>query len=369
MRTLLAFILAFFSFAAYTQTQSDKTQTTYTLETVAQGLNFPWSIAFLPNGDYLLAMRSAELRRISPDGVVGEPLNNLPESYVASQGGYFDVVLDPNFTQNKTLYLAFAYGTEKANGVRVVKASLAPNSLEQLEPIFTIESLKDTPVHYGGRLQFINDGTLLITTGDGFNYREAAQDKSSQLGKIIRINKDGSVPNNNPFANNKNANAYIYSLGHRNPQGLAYDSANNIIYMHEHGPLGGDEVNIIEPGHNYGWPATSYGVNYSGAQITPLTQAPGITDPIHYWAPSIAPSGLAYYNGSTFPAWQGSLFVGALVDKEVRRLTLNDGEVIAEESLFKEIGERIREIKVGPDGFLYILTDSDNGKLIRVRPQ
>jgi len=235
--------------------------------------------------------------------------------------------------------------------------------------IYTLNPSKDTPVHYGGRLQFINDGTLLISTGDGFNYREASQDKFNQLGKIIRINSDGSIPLDNPFADGKEGDPKVYSYGHRNPQGMSYDSSTNTIYTHEHGPKGGDEVNVISAGDNYGWPATSYGVNYSGAIITPFTQADGITDPIYHWVPSIAPSGLVYYTGSAFPQWQGSLFVGALVNQELRRLVLDNGKVVKEEAMFSEINARIRDVRANAKGHLYILTDSKQGRIIRVVPK
>lgn len=365
MRTLFFIIFASLASTAYSDVTAPQP---YKLQTVSTGLKYPWSMAFLDNGDYLVSMRSGELRRISPKGIVSEPISNTPESYVASQGGYFDVVLDPNHQENKLIYLAFAHGTRKANGTRVIKARLTATSLEDIKPIYTVEPLKDTPVHYGGRLQFLDDGTLLITTGDGFEYREAAQDNFNQLGKIIRINTDGGVPTDNPFADGKNGDPKVYSLGHRSPQGLAYDSANKVIYMHEHGAKGGDEVNIIKAGKNYGWPATTYGVNYSGALISPLTQAPGITDPIKYWTPSIAPSGLTIYTANAFPNWKGSLFVGALVDKSVYRLSLENGKVTNQEELFSEIGARIRDVRTGPDGNLYILTDSSRGKLIRISP-
>lgn len=363
MRNTLFFILALFSSTAYSEAN-----TTYRLETVAQGLNHPWSIAFLPNGDYLVSMRSGELRRITANGDVGKPLVNTPATYVKSQGGYFDVVIDPEFASNQTIYLSFAHGTRKANATRVIKAKLVNNTLENVSTIFTAEPTKDTALHYGGRLQFINDGTLLISVGEGSEYREAAQDKFSHLGKIIRINSDGSVPADNPFADGKEGDPKVYSYGHRSPQGLSYDAATNTIYMHEHGPRGGDEVNIVKASNNYGWPATTYGINYSGAIITPFTQAAGVTDPIHYWVPSIAPSGLAYYAGSAFPAWQGNLFVGALVNRDLRRLIIENGNVIKEEIIFAEINARIRDVRVGPKGHLYILTDSRRGKIIRVVP-
>ena len=366
------FIVFYCHTPVYSQTDSPshkiKKNSNYQLDIIASGLNYPWSIAFLPNGDYLLSLRGGELRRLSSKGELGQAIKNTPKTYVASQGGYFDITLAPDFADNQHVYLSFAYGTSKNNATRIVKAILNGNTLEQVTPIFTVKNSKDTPVHYGGRMQFLNDGTLLLTTGDGFNYREAAQDPFSQLGKIIRIDANGDIPKDNPFADGKKADPAVYSLGHRSPQGLSYDSQNNIIYMHEHGPKGGDEVNVVMPAHNYGWPVTSYGTNYSGALVSPLTQAPGITDPIHYWTPSVAPSGLAYYAADAFSEWQGNLFVGTLVNQDVRRLTLHNDKVIDEEIMFTEIGQRIRDVRVGPDGFLYLLTDSAQGQVVRVRP-
>ena len=356
-------LLLLFSISTLTLARSDKP---YQLQTLSDGLEYPWSIAFLPNGDYLVSLRVGKLLRVSASGEILAELGNTPASYVAGQGGYFDIALDPAFDTNQKVYLAFAHGSPKQNATRVIQAELAETELKNVKTIFTVATSKDTPAHYGGKLQFISDGTLLLTTGDGFQCREKAQDKFSQLGKIIRMHSDGSVPADNPYADGKNGDPYVYSYGHRSPQGLAFDAANKIIYMHEHGPQGGDEVNIIQSGANYGWPATGYGVNYSGARVSPHTEYPGITDPAHYWVPSIAPSGLAFYDGDIFPQWQGSLFVGALVNKEVRRLELKDGKVVAEHALFSELGERIREVRQAPDGNLYLLTDSENGKVIRV---
>ncbi len=360
-------LIAIFIILASFQTHSKEQN--YQLTTLAEGLNYPWSIAFLPNGDFLLSMRSGELRILSVGGEVSEPIANTPEAYVRSQGGYFDVVLDPNFSKNQTLYLAFAYGLPKANATRIIRAKLVDNRLENVQPIFTVNPTKKTAAHYGGRMVFLNDGTLLLTTGDGFQQRESSQDASTQLGKIVRINSDGSTPEDNPFVGAKGSDDKIYSLGHRSPQGLAYDSKNNIVYAHEHGPKGGDEVNIIQAGENYGWPVVTHGVNYSGAIISPYKSLKGFADPIKVWVPSVAPSGLAYYDADAFPNWQGSLFVGTLVNHDVRRLELKAGKVTEEEILFAEIDERIRDIKVGLDGLLYILTDSKEGKVIRVEPQ
>jgi glucose/arabinose dehydrogenase len=348
---------------------SEQATVGYKIETVAEGLDYPWSIAFLPNGDYLVAFRVGEVRRISPAGVVGEPLAGLPDTYVASQGGYFDIVLDPDFASNKTVYLSFAHGTATENGTRIVKGTLGETSVEDVQTLFTVSPLKDTPVHYGGKMIFLADGTLMMTTGDGFEYREAAQDKFSLLGKIIRINKDGSIPADNPYADGIQGDPKVWSYGHRSPQGLVLDDTTGIVYMHEHGAQGGDELNAVLPERNYGWPAVTKGINYSGAYVSPLQSAPGIVEPLTYWVPSIAPSGLAIYDGAAFPQWRGDLFVGALVDQEVRHIKLEAGKVVNEVPIFTEIAARIRDIRVGPDGFLYILTDSDSGKVLRVVPE
>jgi glucose/arabinose dehydrogenase len=343
-------------------------QASYTLETVADDLNYPWSIAFLPEGDYLVAMRSGEVRRISAQGVISPALEGLPDSYVLSQGGYFDITLDPNFANNQRIYLSFAYGTPEQNGTRIVSGRLNGDRVENVTPIFTVAPLKDTAVHYGGKMLFLLDGTLVMTTGDGFEYREAAQDTFNLMGKIIRINSDGSIPADNPYASNGLGNAAVWSYGHRNPQGLVLDKATGRLYSHEHGAKGGDELNLVKPDTNYGWPAVTKGVNYSGAYVSPLRSAPGIEEPLTYWDPSIGASGLAIYDGAAFPNWQGKLFIGALVDEEVRMLTLSEGKVTDEQAMFSEIGARIRDVRTGPDGMLYLLTDSEQGKVIRVVP-
>ena len=343
-------------------------QASYTLETVADDLNYPWSIAFLPEGDYLVAMRSGEVRRISAQGVISPALEGLPDSYVLSQGGYFDITLDPNFANNQRIYLSFAYGTPEQNGTRIVSGRLNGDRVENVTPIFTVAPLKDTAVHYGGKMLFLLDGTLVMTTGDGFEYREAAQDTFNLMGKIIRINSDGSIPADNPYASNGLGNAAVWSNGHRNPQGLVLDKATGRLYSHEHGAKGGDELNLVKPDTNYGWPAVTKGVNYSGAYVSPLRSAPSIEEPLTYWDPSIGASGLAIYDGDAFPNWQGKLFIGALVDEEVRMLTLSEGKVTDEQAMFSEIGARIRDVRTGPDGMLYLLTDSEQGKVIRVVP-
>ncbi len=357
MRSLFAFTLLAL---AMTASASD-----YKVEVVAEGFDYPWSIGFLPGGDYLVSTREGEVFRVTPEGETSAALTDTPPTYVAGQGGYFDAIPDPDFSNNSLVYLSYAGGTPEANGTTIMRARLTDTGFADTEIIYSAIPTKDTPQHYGGKLLFLPDGTLMVTTGDGFEYREAPQDTMSHLGKVIRINSDGSVPEDNPFVDG-GGDAKVYSYGHRNPQGLAIDSSNGDIYLHEHGPKGGDELNLIMPGANYGWPAVTYGENYSGAYVSPLTQYPGVTDPLHYWVPSIGPSGLAYYDGDVFPEWQGDLFVGALVDMEVRRLDMEDGKVVAEEPLFSELGERIRDVRTGPDGNLYLLTDSDSGKVLRI---
>jgi len=344
-------------------------QASYKLQTLAEDLAFPWSIAFLPDGDYLVALRGGEVLRINEANQSSTTLTGLPPSYVRSQGGYFDITLDPEFDSNQRIYLSFAHGTPEANGTRIVTGILNGSSVENVTPIFTVEPLKDTPVHYGGKIQFLPDGTMTMTTGDGFEYREAAQDPFNLLGKVIRIISDGSIPADNPFADGSQGHPAVWSYGHRNPQGLVFDSANNLLYAHEHGAKGGDELNLIKAGANYGWPAVSKGINYSGAYVTPLRSAPGVEEPLTFWDPSIGASGLALYNGDAFPQWQGNLFVGALVDQEVRMLTLQEGRVVSEQALFSELNARIRDVRTGPDGLLYLLTDSEQGKVVRVLPE
>lgn len=333
------------------------------LETVASGLDTPWSLAFLPDGSLLVTERPGRLRRVSSSGEISAPIVRLPEVYAAGQGGLFDVVLHPQFAVNQLIYLSYAEGSARDNGTAVARARLAGDRLQDLSVIFRVASRKDTPMHYGGRMAFLPDGSLLLTTGDGFDYREQAQDVNSQLGKVLRMNDDGSPAAGNPFPLAR----YIYSMGLRNPQGLAIGN-DGTIWLHEHGPRGGDELNRIVAAANYGWPVATYGIDYSGAMISPHTALPGLIQPRHYWVPSIAPSGLAVYQGDAFPDWQGDLFVGALVDHEVRRLEIENNEVVAEETLFSELGVRIRDVRTGPDGFLYIVTNGSPGEIVRVRP-
>jgi glucose/arabinose dehydrogenase len=338
----------------------------YRIEPLAEGLEHPWSIAVLPDGRMLVTERAGRLRIIRDGRLLDEPVRGVPEAFVRSQAGLFEVLLDPDYATNGWIYLSLAHGDAQASGTRVVRGRLDGNEFTDQQVIFDIQPPRDTPVHYGGRMAFLGDGTLAIGLGDGFDYREAAQRLDSHTGTIVRIRSDGSVPDDNPFVGEEGARPEIYSYGHRNVQGLVFDPAAGRLWAHEHGPRGGDEVNIVVAGRNYGWPVATFGVDYSGARISPYTSRPGMEDPVLHWTPSIAPSGMALYRGAQFPEWDGDLLVTALVAREVRRLELEGDRVVAQEPLFEEIGERLRDVKVAPDGALLLLTDSPRGRVLRI---
>lgn len=332
----------------------------FRLDTWAKGLDLPWSLAFLPDGSALVTELGGKLLRIDESGSLVGPVANVPAVYFAGQGGLFDVVLHPEFVRNRLVYLSYAEGSAADNGTAIARGRLLEGALQDVEVIFRNFTRKDTAVHYGGRMAFMPDGTLLLTTGDGFDYREAAQNVDSGLGKVLRMNDDGTPAAGNPFP----GSPYVYSYGHRNPQGLAV-STGGVIWLHEHGPRGGDELNRIEAGVNYGWPAITFGVDYSGAVISPYTEWEGMAQPVYQWTPSIAPSGLSIYEADLFPAWRGDVLLGALLDREVRRLDLAEGRVVAEEALFEQLSARIRDVRVGPEGALYIATPD---RIVRVTP-
>lgn len=340
----------------------------YQIETVAEGLAFPWNAAFLADGTVLVTELDGQLRAIRDGELDPTPITGVPEVYRASQGGFFDVVPHPDFANNQLLYLSYAAGEPSANATRVARAKFDGTALSELEVIYEVTPLKDTPVHYGGRIAFAPDGKLFLTTGDGFNYREEAQVLSNTLGSIVRLNDDGTVPADNPFVGQEGVKPEIYSHGHRSPQGLVI-TADGTVYMNEHGPQGGDEINLIEAGKNYGWPVIGYGIDYSGARISPFTEMEGMEQPIKYWVPSIAPASLDLYTGTLFPAWTGDFFVAGLVPGDVRRVDLEDGAIVGEEILFAELESRIRGVQMAPDGSLYVLTDGEDGKVLRVTPK
>lgn len=339
----------------------------YELEVLAEPLEHPWSIAFLPGGAMLVTERPGRLRLVMTEGLEPMPVAGLPEVFASGQAGLLDVLLAEDFEDSGVLFLSFAYGNADENHTRVVRARYDGQELLDVVPIFTTQPPKSGDAHYGGRMAWMDDGTLLIGTGDGFYFREESQNLESHLGKIIRIRDDGTVPEDNPFVGSATAKPEIYSYGHRNVQAIVNHRDHGVIYAHEHGPRGGDELNIILPGRNYGWPVISYGKDYSRALITPFTSYEDMEQPLLHWTPSIAPAGMTLYDGEVFPKWKGSFFVAALAEESVRRVPLLDGGQPGEQDiLFTELEQRIRDIRTGPDGALYLVTDEPDGQLIRV---
>ena len=342
-------------------------QATFELVTVVGGLEHPWGMAFLPDASILVTERPGRLRIVREGQLVSAPIEGVPPVYASGQGGLLDVALDPEFASNRLIYLSYAAEGDSGNSTRVARAILGDGRLENLEVIFTAEPLVDASKHFGSRLAFDAEGHLFITVGER-GQGDRAQDLGQDNGKVIRLYPDGSVPEDNPFIGVDGARPEIFSYGHRNPQGLAIHPQTGIPWLHEHGARGGDEVNVVRPGANYGWPVITYGIDYSGAPIGEGTHKEGMAQPIHYWVPSIAPSGMAFYDGEAFPEWRGDLFVGALRSELLARLELDGEQVVAEERLLEGAIGRIRDVEVGPDGYLYLLTDESDGGLYRLEP-
>ncbi len=337
-------------------------------QTITDGLKAPWGLAFLPNGGYLITEKTGGVIRVAADGTKTN-LSGAPEAFVASQGGLLDVVLSPTYATDNTVYVTYSYGDRNANGTAVFKAVLGADSLTG-DTIFKTSPPKDTANHYGARMAFMPDGNFILTMGDGYAYREEAQSLDNHFGKTLRLTADGKAAPGNPFIGQDGALPEIYSYGHRNPQGLIYDGATGTIWLHEHGPKGGDEINKVEPSLNYGWPVATFGIDYSGAQISPFKTYKGMTDSIYYWNPSIAPSGMAIVRGDMFGAWDGDLLVGGLASRDLRRVKMEGGRAVSETILLGDMGLRIRDVRVGPDGAIYVLSDEKtDGKLIRVTPR
>lgn len=338
------------------------------LTRIAGDLEFPWGLAVLPDGSMLVTEREGRLRAIKDGALVDAAISGGPEAYVEAQGGYLGLALDPGFEENRTIYLSYSSGTKESNRTTVVRASISEDlsALSDVQEIFRGAD-KGGGYHFGGQLEFMSDGTLLVALGDGFKWMEDAQGTGNYFGKIARINTDGSIPEDNPFTDG-DAPA-VYSYGHRNVQGLEVNPDTGTVWAHEHGPKGGDELNLIEPGNNYGWPKITYGVNYNGSIITTETEAEGMEQPKVKWVPSIAPSGMVLYTGDKYPGWQGDLFIGGMNGPEglkLVRIDLEGDDVVGTEDLLTDQNLPIRAVVQGTDGYLYIATHEIPGSVYRI---
>ncbi|MCF8478268.1 MAG: PQQ-dependent sugar dehydrogenase [Pseudolabrys sp.] len=342
------------------------------VETVARGLVHPWALAFLPDGRMLVTERPGRMRIVTREGKLSPPLAGVPKVYASRQGGLFDAVLDRDFAQNRTIYFSYAEPFDGGGRTALARATLDSGGsprLNDVKIIYRQHGPASHGAHFGGRIVQAADGALFVSNGEHFTGRDMAQTLDNDLGKIVRIKPDGSAPKDNPFVDKAGARPEIWSYGHRNPQGLTINPADGTLWEQEHGPMGGDEVNVVSAGKNYGWPRVSYGLNYDGSIVgTGKAQATGYADPVWHWTPSIAPSGMTFYTGDLFPGWKGSLFNGALKYQLLSRLEFKDGKPVKEERLLQGLNERIRDVRQGPDGALYLLTDDNSGRVLRVSP-
>lgn len=341
------------------------------LETVAGNLEHPWSIAFLPGGEMLVTERPGRLRRILEGELLADPVAGLPQIAASGQGGLLDLALHPEFADNRLLYFSYSDQTSDGMTTRVARARYEAGQLHDLESVFEALPRSSGGRHFAGRLVFDPKGYLYISVGDRGEMARA-QDPADHAGSIIRLNDDGTIPGDNPFVDQSEVRDEIFTWGNRNPQGLTIHPQTGEVWSNEHGPRGGDEINLIRSGLNYGWPEVTHGVNYSGFSITPHTELPGMESPLLHWTPSIAPSGITFYTGSDFPLWQGQIFSGALRDRLISRVSVTETEegyqLHEEERFLQEFGQRIRDIRQGPDGYLWLLTDENPGQVVRILP-
>lgn len=348
------------------------------VEVLARDLEHPWALAFIGAGRMLVTERPGRLRLVQPDGAVGPPIAGVPTVDAVGQGGLLDLLADSDFAHNRTLYFCYAertigdildLGGTNSTALAAARLSDDGSRLEQVTVLFRQRPKVRSSAHFGCRIVENTDGTLFLTLGERFSHMQDAQTLANHLGKVVRLHKDGSVPPDNPFVGKKGALPQIWSYGHRNIQGATL-GPDRRLWIHEHGPQGGDEINRPEAGKNYGWPVITYGENYGGGKIgAGLTAKPGMEQPLHQWTPSIAPSGMVFLRSARYgKAWQGSLFVGSLKFHYLDRLELRDGKVVREERLLQDLGQRIRDVREGPDGLLYVLTDERRGQLLRLRP-
>jgi glucose/arabinose dehydrogenase len=327
----------------------------------------PWALAFLPDGRMLVTERPGRLRIVDQQGAVSAPLAGVPAVHAVGQGGLLDVALDPGFARNRTIYLSYAEpGPGGTSGTAVARARLADAGLEEVRVIYQQRPKLRGGGHYGSRLVFGRDGTLFITQGDRMVGRDSVQSLTAGQGKIMRINTDGTIPRDNPFVGRNDAQPEIWSYGHRNAQGAALHPETGVLWAVEHGPRGGDELNHPEAGKNYGWPVIGYGIDYSGARLHESTTRAGMEQPVYYWDPVIAASGMAFYTGERYPGWNGSVLIGSMNPGALVRLEMENGRVTREERYLGDLQERIRDVQQGPDGLLYVVTDSQEGQVLRI---
>ena len=379
------------AFPSQTRACGVKSETAFDVTVVAKGLKQPWAVEPLPDGSFLITEKSGQMRIVTANGQVGEPISGslpvgqggvseasgqggLPPITARGQGGLLDVALSPDFEKDRTIFWSFSEQREGGSGTSVARGTFTPDRkrLEQVRVIFRAMPTYNNGLHFGSRLAFGPDGKLYITLGDRFDKavtRPQAQHLNSHLGKVIRVNVDGTVPTDNPFAKQQGALPEIWSVGHRNIQSSTFDDQGR-LWTIEHGAKGGDELNLVEKGKNYGWPIISYGEEYSGEPIPGnITAKDGLEQPVYYWDPVIAPSGAQYYTGSAFPSWRGSIFIGGLASQRLVRVVIKDNRVVGEEHLLTDRGSRIRDVRQGPDGALYVVTDESNGELWRISPK
>lgn len=367
-RTCLALLTILAAVPAGAQTT--RTPSPLRVETIARGLENPWSLAFLPDGRMLVTERPGRLRLVSANGQISAPIRGVPAVWAHGQGGLLDVALAHNFNDTRLLFLSFAEGRDGGAATSVLRARLSDDAtmLESPTVIFRQQPAAPGPVHFGSRIVPTKDGTLYVTLGER-GQMERAQHLNNHYGKVVLIRTDGSIPRDNPFVGRRDlAMGEIWSYGHRNIQGAALHPVTGLLWSVEHGAMGGDEINRPQAGKNYGWPTITYGKDYSGAKLGMGTHGPGMEQPLHYWDPSIAPSGMMFYTGEAFPQWKGSLFVGALAGSLIARLELDGERIVREERLLAGNGHRYRDIRQGPDGLIYLLTDAANGQLLRLSP-
>ncbi len=348
----------------------------YRQTTILSGLERPWGMAWLPDGAMLITEKAGRLRIVRKGVLDPTPIAGVPQVLTTGQAGLMDVSIHPQFKENRLVYLTYSDGTAEANRTRLARATFDGKALTKLRVIFEVTPTKSGEQHFGSRILWLPDRTMLVAVGDGGNppiqlagelIRKQAQNLRSRLGKIVRLKDDGSVPPDNPFVGKENADPLVWSYGHRNIQGLAFDPSTRRVWATEHGARGGDELNLAEAGKNYGWPIVTYSKEYFGGEISQERSRPGMVDPKLVWTPAIAPSGLAFYSGDRFPTWKGDLFAGGLVSQDVRRIDLDAaGKVLGQQQI--KIGQRVRDVRQGPDGLLYLLTDEQNGQLIRLEP-